>query len=234
MGIGGHRITTAIVTDASRARQLHQRGRRRWPGAVSAQRHGAVAAQRDVRQFERDGHAADLATLLDQAAAAPTPPAVIRRRRPAVPATGRHAGAHRAWYRRTRLPAPARPARDGARDRRKSRRGVRFERATPPPSCPERTRRRCTSSAAGHRTRCCASSPRTVSGFPVLAGPVEATAFGNVLLTGPRRKGPDHGGSGGPAGFGRRYVPATAIHPAHRGRSTTRRHGIGGSVADLV
>ena len=39
-----------------------------------------------------------------------------------------------------------------------------------------------TSSAAARRTSCSASSPPTAAGLPVTAGPVEATALGNVLV----------------------------------------------------
>ena len=65
----------------------------------------------------------------------------------------------------------------------------------------------CTSSGAASRTSCSASSPRTLR-RPVLAGPVEATALGNLAGPGTRRWS-------APAGSGRAAAePAPRPQPA--------------------
>ena len=70
----------------------------------------------------------------------------------------------------------------GALHPRQPRRRVRRGDRPRPSSSPGSRWRSCTSSAAARRTRCCASSPRTPRGRPVVAGPVEATALGNLLV----------------------------------------------------
>ena len=55
-------------------------------------------------------------------------------------------------------------------------------RSTTPSGCPVSRSRSCTSSAAAPRTRCSASSPPTPPAVRCVAGPVEATALGNLLV----------------------------------------------------
>ena len=138
--------------------QLHQRGRRRRPDPLPAQRHGPVAAPGVAPDVGARGHARRACrTLLTAAAELPAGRAGLRAGRSGVPAAGRHAGPDRG-----RLPA----ARTSRRRRAGPDSSGRSSTASPPRSagrsgtrraCPGNRWRSSTSSAAAPGTRCCAS-----------------------------------------------------------------------------
>ena len=146
--------------------------------AAAQEHHGAVAAQESRRGWD--------ATLLRRAEPARrgsgTGRSAVRPRRRRVPAPRRHARPHR---RRLRAHRPARAATASARPCAAS--SSRSPASTAGRSSGSRrsaaaTCAASTSSAAARATRCCAGSPPTCCGREVLAGPVEATALGNVLV----------------------------------------------------
>ena len=142
------------------AGQLHQRGGRRRHGEVPAQRHGAVAAAGVAARLGAAGRPVALDALLGEAARPAGVRADGRPRRPVIPASRRHAGAHRA----TRAAGPA--SRRRRRPRRRSGASWRVSRSRTVGwsgrrrGCPGVRSRWSTSSAAGRRNRAAVSADR--------------------------------------------------------------------------
>ena len=106
---------------------------------------------------------------------------------PAFLPAGRHAGPDRRRLPRHRAAAAQRTGRHGPLHPRQPRRGVRPH-GRDAAAAPGTRSTSSTWSVAVARTRCSASSRPTRPGLPVLAGPVEATALGNVAGPGPRAR----------------------------------------------
>ena len=153
----GLELDDPVLTDASRDGELHQRGGRRRPHPLPAQRRRPVAAPGVRADVGRRRRRADLARLLRDAAAAPD-----RRTHASTSTT-------RSFIPPGDMPARIGRGRSGRREparltrgdhrvhRRLARRRVRPHRLTRPPARRAPRRRRSTSSAADPRTRCSAS-----------------------------------------------------------------------------
>jgi rhamnulokinase len=134
-----------------------------------------------VRHWERDGTSIDLPLLLEQAAACPPPPEVFDGDDPRFVEPGDMPGRILRWYAERELPAPAsRP--EMARAIVESlaagfARGV--EQAAALSGVPVETVH-LVGGGARNRLLCQLVADRV--GKPVIAGPVEATAIGNVLI----------------------------------------------------
>ena len=160
-GLVGIELPSAIVNDASRAANFTNEG-----GADGRVRFlhnvmGLWLLSETIRQFERDGHAADLATLLDQAAAAPTPPAVFDTDDPRFLPPGDMSARISAWYRERGLPAP-RGGPEMVRAIVESLAAAFASNVSTAAELSGKDSPRCTSSAAGHRIGCCVNSPLIV------------------------------------------------------------------------
>ncbi|MGV0852733.1 rhamnulokinase [Mycolicibacterium phlei] len=180
-GLVGVELERPVLTEAARAanftNEVGADGRIRFLRNTM----GLWLLSESLRQWWRDGVDADLGVLLDQAAACPPPPAVFDTDDPAFGAPGDMPGRIAAWYTARGLAAPA--------------------------SMAETVRAIVESLAAAFADTVAAASllsgvpARTVhlvgggarnallcqlvadrAGVPVVAGPVEATALGNVLI----------------------------------------------------
>ena len=171
-----------MLTDASRAANFTNEGGVDGTHPLPAQRDGPVAAAGVACGLGRDGPATDLAALLGEAAAVSRPVAGHRPRRSQLPAAGRHAGPDR-------RPAAARPGSRSpeyaGRDRplHPGQPGGRLRRAVGRRRAALRPARStsCTSSAAAPERPAVPADRRRLRPAGA-AGPVEATALGNVLV----------------------------------------------------
>jgi rhamnulokinase len=135
-----------------------------------------------VRQYERDGMPADLTALLEQAARRPAPVEVFDADDPRFLPPGDMPGRIREWYREQGLPAP-----DDQADM------VRAIVESLAAAFAAAVRTAATLSGVdvatvhivggGCRNALLCQLTADRLGIPLLAGPVEATALGNVLLT---------------------------------------------------
>jgi rhamnulokinase len=135
-----------------------------------------------VRQYEREGHAVDLASLLDQAAAAPAPAAVFDTDDPRFLPPGDIPARIEAWYSERGLAPPG----GRAEMVRAIVESLAAAFAANVSAAAELSGKNITTvhivgGGSQNRLLCQLTADRL--GLPLLAGPVEATALGNVLLT---------------------------------------------------
>ena len=211
LGAGRRRAGPAGAHGRGPRRQLHQRGRRRRADPLPHQRDGHVAALRDPAQLGRR-RPGDLAGRGGGVRRPGARCSTCRTRGSCRPATCRP---HRGLVPRARRRAPGRPGRHRAQHRAQPRRGVRARGRPGVVAVGPAAYAACTSSAAAPRTPCSASCSPTGSACPVLAGPVEATALGNVLVQA-RALGAAARQPRGPAGAGRPH-PSPRSPRARRG-----------------
>lgn len=181
-GLVGVEVPTPVVTADSRAanftNEIGVEGRVRFLRNVM----GTWLLSETIRQYQRDGLSADLGVLLEQAAALPAPPEVFDADDPRFLPPGDVPGRISAWYTERGLPAPDGPA--------AMVRAIVESLAAAFAAA--------VATAAGlsgvdvaevhivgggclNTLLCQLTADRL--GLPLLAGPVEATALGNVLLT---------------------------------------------------
>ena len=180
-GLVGVELEHPVTTDAARLANFTNEGgvdgRVRFLHNVM----GLWLLSESVRWWERDGERIDLPELLAAAASVTAPVPVFDANDPgsSLRATCPAASPSGAWIAASprRRAAPSSRARSSRASPRRSPGPFATRR-----SCRASTSRRSTSWAAAPSTACSASAPPTVSGLPVLAGPVEATAIGNVLV----------------------------------------------------
>ena len=175
----GRRAAGAGAQPTPRASQPHQRARRRRHDAAAQERDGPVAAGGVPARVGATTRLRRSCT--GSPAEAPDRRAAVRPRRRRVPAPGRHAGADRRRLRAHR-PAPpadasARPSAASSSRSPASTAGARAARGGQRPRG-----RRIHVIGGGARNDAAVPADRRPVGREVLAGPVEATALGNVLV----------------------------------------------------
>jgi rhamnulokinase len=181
-GLVGVELSAAVVNTASRTANFTNEG-----GADGRVRFlhnvmGLWLLSETVRQYERDGHAVDLASLLDQAAAAPAPAAVFDTDDPRFLPPGDMPARIEAWYRERGLAPPG----GRAEMVRAIVESLAAAFAANVSAAGELSGKNITTvhivgGGSQNRLLCQLTADRL--GLPLLAGPVEATALGNVLLT---------------------------------------------------
>ncbi len=173
----GAPVVTADARAANFTNEVGVDGRIRFLRNVM----GLWLLSESVRHWERDGSRIDLAQLLEQAAACPPPAEMFDGDDPRFVEPGDMPGRIRGWYTERGLPAPANRPGVGPRHRGEPRGRLR----------PRRRAIRCAHGGSGRdraprrrrrqeRLLCQLVADRI--GRPVIAGPVEATAIGNVLV----------------------------------------------------
>ncbi len=181
-GLVGLELPVAVVTEASRAANFTNEagadGRNRFLHNVM----GLWLLSETLRQYDRDGRAADLATLLGQAAQVPGPAHVFDTDDPRFLPPGDIPGRIGDWYRERGLRVPDGPA-ETVRAILESLAAA-FASAVRTAAELSGTDVRAVHIVGGGSQNdllCQLTADRL--GLPLLAGPVEATALGNILLT---------------------------------------------------
>ncbi|MCV7418394.1 rhamnulokinase [Mycolicibacterium litorale] len=181
-GLVGVELPAPVVTDESRSanftNEIGVEGRVRFLRNVM----GTWLLSETVRQYERDGAPADLAVLLDQAAAASAPVEVFDTDDPRFLPPGDMPARIASWYRERGLTAPDGPA-ETVRAIVESLAAA-FAAAVATAarlSGVDVTTVHMVGGGCRNTLLCQLTADRL--GRPLLAGPVEATALGNVLLT---------------------------------------------------
>jgi rhamnulokinase len=181
-GLVGVELEHPVTTDAAREANFTNEGgvdgRVRFLHNVM----GLWLLSETLRQYERDGHAVDLASLLDQAAAAPAPAAVFDTDDPRFLPPGDMPARIEAWYRERGLAPPG----GRAEMVRAIVESLAAAFAANVSAAAELSGKNITTvhivgGGSQNRLLCQLTADRL--GLPLLAGPVEATALGNVLLT---------------------------------------------------
>jgi rhamnulokinase len=186
-GLVGVELPSAVVSSDARAanftNEVGADGRVRFLHNVM----GLWLLSETVRQYERDGHQVALSELLERAAQAPAPAAVFDTDDPRFLAPGDIPARVTAWYTERGLPAPE--------DRPTMVRAIVESLAT---AFADSVRTAAELSAVpvsvvhivggGSQNRLLCQLTADRLGLPLVAGPVEATALGNVLLTARARK----------------------------------------------
>ncbi|MGY4708336.1 rhamnulokinase [Mycolicibacterium sp. CBM1] len=181
-GLVGVELTQPLVTPAARAanftNEVGADGRIRFLHNVI----GLWLLSETVRQYERQGVQTTLAALLDQAAQAPAPADVFDTNDPAFLAPGDIPGRVREWYAGRDLPAPVDPA-TTVRAIVESLAAAFAETVHTAAQLAGTTVSvvHIVGGGAQNALLCQLTADRL--GLPVLAGPVEATALGNVMVT---------------------------------------------------
>ncbi|WP_099022983.1 rhamnulokinase [Mycolicibacterium palauense] len=181
-GLVGVELPEAVATAEARAanftNEVGADGRVRFLHNVM----GMWLLSETVRQYEREGRPADLSTLLAEAAAAPAPVAVFDTDDPRFLPPGDMPGRIGDWYVDRGLLAPAGPAqmvRAIVESLAAAFAGT--VRAAAELSGTRVSMVHIVGGGSQNRLLCQLTADRL--GLPLLAGPVEATALGNVLLT---------------------------------------------------
>lgn len=181
-GLVGVELPAPVVADESRTanftNEIGVEGRVRFLRNVM----GTWLLSETMRQYERDGAPADLAVLLDQAAAATAPADVFDTDDPRFMPPGDMPARIESWYRERGLPAPDGPA--------ETVRAIVESLAAAFAAAVDTAARLSGVDVAtvhmvggGCRNTLLCQLTADRLGRPLLAGPVEATALGNVLLT---------------------------------------------------
>ncbi|MHA3022288.1 rhamnulokinase [Mycobacterium sp. BMJ-28] len=181
-GLVGLELAGPVVTEAARAANFSNEagadGRNRFLHNVM----GLWLLSETLRQYERDGHGADLVELLARAAQAPAPRQVFDTEDPGFLPPGDMPARIAGWYRERGLPVPDGPAQT-VRAILESLAAA-FASAVRTAAHLSGTRVHTVHIVGGGSQNdllCQLTADRL--GLPLLAGPVEATALGNILLT---------------------------------------------------
>ena len=211
--LAGLELDAPVLTEDEPAGQLHQRAGRGRHGPLSAQHHGPVAAPGVPAHLGgRRGTTWSSATLLRRAARAAPLRSVVDAGDPAFIAPGRMPERIAEACRGSGQPVPRDPRRDDPLRPGLARPGPPTRARRTPSGSPAGRSTPCTSSAAARTTSCCASSPPTPADCPVVAGPAEAAALGNVLV---------QARTAGTSSAGCRNPRAAPLHPATEGSTST-------------
>jgi len=181
-GLVGVELDAPVLTEAGRqanfTNEVGADGRIRYLHNVM----GLWLLSETIRQYQRDGYRADLAELLSQAGEVRTPHDVFDTADPRFLAPGDMPGRIRDWYDERGLPVPmTRPEIVRAIvDSLAAAFADGVEQAAKLSGTPVRTVH-IVGGGSQNRLLCQLTADRT--GLPVLAGPVEATALGNVLIS---------------------------------------------------
>jgi rhamnulokinase len=181
-GLVGVELSRPVVTDAGRdanfTNEIGADGRVRFLHNVM----GLWLLSETMRQYERDGRPADLPALLSEAAAQPAPAAVFDTDDPRFLPPGDIPGRIADWYRERDLPVPDGPAAT-VRAIVESLAAAFAAAVTTAGELSGLDIRTVHIVGGGCQNALLCQLTADRLGLPLLAGPVEATALGNVLIT---------------------------------------------------